>query len=611
MSTVDQQQHQYSPSIKTGSFSMRSPHLNRVNNNNITDKSTSTPPPTRYSRTSSSDYVTGQFQSLSLGSRSVPHSGKMTSICQFFDQVFNLKDSETILQKSKDGQFYKTLQQDFNLKPQLPFPQAGGEGVKDALFTSIGPHLTIPFDIWLRDEICINDVKVKNTMLREINGMIEAELKDVENQSSSEVTLNYYGKLLKAYNFYEIPVRNSSHLVSEDGNRNGNGNGNGTLQEHFDEELEIRRDRMGSFTSNPDFDFGSLEKPFYRSHSNQSNDSQSHQNKRISASSMSSKKRFSSFLTGSGSGGHNNNKDGSNVSSSSPDLRDGNHRRSHLSTPTTPPQPHFRQFSTSSSSSTSTPASYSTPTSSSPPSHYFQQQQQQQSQQFRHDGSPTPKSHLFEDPNGTPTSSHNSMSVNNLLSKSRLYNRMKKHRESASSVNTNSSHQSYPSNRSSITTAASGGAGSSSGGSRRRSSVTTNVKHLFGTNGNNNGGGGSGSNSVNGDVSSFDSSRTLMPTESYPPSPFDNLALTKEEKLENNKDKHEYYNAVTQLMRESRRILQILFNSNNNNNNNKDTSKLAKLIDFITTKVFKFILIDVFTMVLTYCDLKCCNFRNI
>ncbi|CCG24995.1 hypothetical protein CORT_0G03180 [Candida orthopsilosis Co 90-125] len=588
-----QYQYQYSPKINTGAFPLKSPpppnHVNSLSNNNSVMNKTMSTPPIRYSKAiEKSDYVTTQFQNLSLGSRNLPYAGKMSSICLFFDQVINLNNSETILQKSKDFQFYKTLQQEYDLKPHAR--EAGK--VNDELFTSIGPHLAIPFDLWLRDEICIKDIKVKITMLKEINGMVDAELKDVTNQSSFEVTLNYYGKLLTAYNFYEVPMRNSAYKQltgSASASRNGNGSGNGnsgSFHDQIDEELEFNRDRMSN--SSPDFDFGYLEKPFYRSHSNQSNDSQSnaHHNKRTSTSSISSKKRFSSFLTG-GSG--SNHRDGSNVSSSSPDLRDGSHRRSQFSTPTTPPQPQFKQFLTS------------TPPSSS--HHYLQQQ----------DGSPTPKSHLYEDSNGTPTSSNNnSMSVNSILSKSRLYNRMKRNRESGSSVNTNTSHQSYPSNRSSVATTASGGGGgavTSSGGSRRRSSVT-NVKHLFGG-GNNSGSGsgnGNGNGSGSGDVSSFDSSRTLMPVDSYPQST-ENIVLTKEEKLENCKDKHEYYIQVDQLVKESRRILHILFNSSDSSI--KENTKLGKLVDFVTTKVFKFVLIDLVSMILTYCDLKCCNYKLI
>lgn len=607
MSSIDQQhqspyQYQYSPKINTGAFPLRSPpqnnhmiHTFTANNSssNVLDNTMATAP-SRFSKTlEPSEYVTTQFQNLSVGPRTVPNSAKLSSLCLFFDHIVNLKDAETILQKTKDFQFYKNLQQQHDQEASVKNGVSGK--VYDELFTSLGAHLAIPFDLWLRDEICIKDIKVKVTMLKEINGMIDAELKDVANQSSFEVTLNYYGKLLTAYNFYEIPLRSSAYKqLTGSANRNGNSNHiiNGSFHDQIDEELEFNRDRLS--TSSPDFDFGYLEKPFYRSHSNQSNDSSpiTHHDKRTSTSSVLSKKRFSSFLTG-GSGSHH--KEGQNGPTSSPDVRDGNHRRSQFLTPTTQPQPHFKQFSSSTSTSTST---------TTPPSSHYQQQQQQQQQ----DGSPTPKSHLYENANGTPPSSHNhnSMSVNNILSKLKLYNRMKRNRELASSVNTSTSHQSYPSNRSSIaTTASGGGVVSSSGGSRRRSLVT-NVKHLFGGGGGNNNNSGSGNSSTNGDVSSFDSSRTLMPADSYPQST-ENIVLTKEEKLENSKDKHEYYIQIDQLMKETRRILTILFNSSDSSV--KGNAKLGKLVDFVTTKVFKFLLIDVVSMILTYCDLKCCNFK--
>ena len=577
-----QYQYQYSPKINTGTFPLKSPSQQNPSHRfssdilSNTSYSTATSSPSGYSKSAERpDTVTGQLAHLSLDPRGITNGEKMGSICRFLSHLVNLRDPEIMLQKTKDFQYYKAFEQQYNMHTH----SMDGD---EALFTTIGPHFAIPFDLWLRDEICIKDIKVKITMLKEINGMIGAELKDLSNKSTFEVTLNYYGKLLNAYNFYEIPTRTSTY-------KQLTGNGNGGLHNQIEEELEFNRNRM---SNSSDFEFGQLEKPFYRNHSNQSNDSSPHvgnsnnnnnnggNSNRASTSSVQSKKRLSSFLTG-GSSSHHNNKDGPNVSASSPDLRDANHRRSQLLTPSTPPQPQFKHFSTTSTAPVT--------------SHGYQQQ----------DGSPTPKGH-YDDPNVTPTSSNNA--VNNLLSKLRLYNKMKRNRELASSVNSTTSHQSYSGNRSSVTTTA-------SGGSRRRS-LGTNIKHLLGggngsgsgSGSGSGGGGGGGNGSPTGDASSFDSSRTLMPPDLDLQSS-ENVVFTNEEKLENCKDKHEYYCQVDQLIKESKRILKFLFNSNDSRV--RESTKIGKLVEFITAKVFKFILIDAVTMILTYCDLKCCNFKLI
>ncbi|KAI5965117.1 hypothetical protein KGF57_000910 [Candida theae] len=588
MSSVDQShiqpsQYQYSlsPRINTGTFPLRSPpqpnHMSKLTHAISDDNSggiknhASTSPASGYSKSGPAeklDTVSQKFANFSIRSRDNPGAEKMSSVCRFLDQLVNLKDAHSIIQNPKDFSFYKSLEQEYKLNTHCE-PKHDSH---DDAFSSVAAHLAIPFDLWLRDEICIKDINVKVTMLKEINGMINAELKDMSNQSTLEVTLNYYSKLLTAYNFYEIPARNTTYkqLTSNDHDQNYK------FHDSINEELEVNKHRVSSAT---DFDFGSLEKPYFHnsnnsssevnSNSNSNSNSNNHNsnNSRASISSNSSRKRFSSFLNGG-----NSNKEGANVSTSPPEQRDASHRRSQLSTPTTPPQPQFKNFSTTSTPSTS----------------FSYHQHQHQS-----DRSPTPKSRLSEDANGTPNSLNSG--VNSILSKSRLYNRIKRNRESGSSVNSNLSHQSNSSNRNSVTTNA-------SGSSRRKSSVT-NVKHLFGGAGST-----SGNASLAGDVSSFDSSRTLMPPDSLYSNEY--VVLTKQEKLENSKEKHEYYRQVEELVKQSRWVLSILFNSSGPSSD-KDNSKLEKLIDFITSKVFQFILIDAITMILTYCDLKCCNFKPV
>lgn len=69
------------------------------------------------------------------------------------------------------------------------------------------PNIAFPPDIWLRDDICIKDVKVKLTMLNEINLWLEQELGGTATDVNEELTLLYYEKLLQAYNFYDMPSR--------------------------------------------------------------------------------------------------------------------------------------------------------------------------------------------------------------------------------------------------------------------------------------------------------------------------------------------------------------------------------------------------------------------
>lgn len=106
-------------------------------------------------------------------------------MCRFLSIVLNLDD--TVLDEQS-----------------VPHPEVAARPPVELL-----PNIAFPPDIWLRDDINIKDVKVKTTMLVEINQWLEQELVGTATDISEEQTLLYYEKLLQAYNFYDMPSRRS------------------------------------------------------------------------------------------------------------------------------------------------------------------------------------------------------------------------------------------------------------------------------------------------------------------------------------------------------------------------------------------------------------------
>ncbi|KAL6451437.1 hypothetical protein SBY92_002778 [Candida maltosa Xu316] len=359
---------------------------------------------------------------------------------------------------------------------------------------------------------------------------MEAELKDVNDQTTfEEITLNYYAKLLVAYKVYDIPTRLNIHqnlyytAVTEEA-----------------EEDEANK--------NSDFDFGFLEKPVYRTSSNQSNHSQKSKDKRSSTGSNLSRKRFSSFL-------------GSNGGAPSPE--NGYHQQQQSQQQQQQQQQQIHQYQQPQQQLSSTPPHPHLPPP--PPPHQQQHQQQQQS---------TQQSNGSHSPGSTSPTIAQEGTFNNILSKSKLYGRIKKHRESQVSMNSTTSQQSTNSNRNSVSTNATT---TSVGSGRRRSNYAL--------------------NSI-GASSLLSSASTIQDEHGH-------TSLCMEQRMENSKDKYEYYIQVLRLFKNSEQILRVLINSHNINN------KLLKFIEFIKKKLLKFIMIDVMTMILTYCDLQCVNFYNV
>ena len=507
----------------------------------------------------------------SSSSTSSPDSKKFNFVCVFFNHILNLKDPTIILEKNKDiAKFNEQIKSERQQQQQQQLKQQLKQ-----LVIEIMKNLVFPADIWIRDEIKIKDAKIKTTMLNEVNELIETELKDINDQTTfEEITLNYYAKLLVAYKVYDIPTRNNYNTYP-------NYIHNSLLLSLEEEEEQQQQHQQKQKHQNEDnnrnleFDFGFLEKPVYRTSSNQSNNSQKSKEKRSSNGSNLSRKRFLSFLGNNGHGhGNSSSKD------SSPDH---NHNHQH----------HSQQI-----------ASPTTPTSQinlHPPNLHLYLQPQSQQHHHHQLYSSLSSSPTFQ-PEGT---------FNNILTKTKLYGRIKKHRESQASINSTGSQHSINSNRNSVSTNATA---TSLVGSRRRSNYTINSFI----------GGGSGSNGSNAtapnpntpSLSLLSSSSIstiqdeqlqlqLLHQDKDKDKDKDNYLFQQELKLENLKEKYEYYIQILRLFKNSEKILKILINSHNINN------KLLKFIEFIKKKLLKFIMIDIMSMILNYCDLQCINFYNI
>lgn len=136
-------------------------------------------------------YLPEKFESLQL---SIPIDvSQFDYIKEFLINFLNLEDPTKILQSEDvSGKYYNV------------------DVTKEIL-----PGITLPNDIWLRSNINVRDIKVKISILTEINSMIEKELEKTD-EILDDTVLLYYKKLLMAYKFYETPKRNSFRHYSID-----------------------------------------------------------------------------------------------------------------------------------------------------------------------------------------------------------------------------------------------------------------------------------------------------------------------------------------------------------------------------------------------------------
>ncbi|ODV77138.1 uncharacterized protein CANTADRAFT_8287 [Suhomyces tanzawaensis NRRL Y-17324] len=368
--------------------------------------------------------------------------------------------------------------------PPVPQPSGSLEGLPDVAF---------PTDLWLKDDICVRDVKIKTSVLQELNLSIEKELSSQSPLFEQQV-LNYYDKLLTAYRVYDIPVRSSVSSV------------------YTPPEVSLREEDDEDGTSNGEDYVLEDSKSIARTTSNQSSTT----SQKTSNSALSGHQPSSATNTPTPSAGAN--KHSSQTS---------NKRVSALS----------REFTS---------------------------QRKRFLTMLGHEGNPETVPAEEE---------HKKQQVlNSLLAKSRIYNKIKKHRELSSSMSSNVSSPSSYSNRNSLTTTTTA---NSSTASRRR-----------------------GSSNYFASSPDINESRLLQQT---PPSPPITL-LTKEQKADNRKQKYDYYVQLTKLMDVSQLLVNYALKANASQNPNN--LKVIEFIEFLKKKVLKFIIIDISQMLLDYAQLK-------
>lgn len=162
--------------------------------------------------------------------------------------------------------------------------------------------------------------------------------------------------------------------------------------------------------------------------------------------------------------------------------------------------------------------------------------------------------------------------INNILAKSRIYNKLKKHRLTGPVTSNISSPSSTPySNRNSVGTTMT----NSSYNSKRRGSSTFASPEI-----------------TEGRILNI-------------PSPMENqpIILTSIQKQENQKDKFEYYSQMKRLKFLTRRVIKHLDHS-------QESYDLVKILEFVNKFVVKFIFIDISQMIILYGQRKAYNFYH-
>ncbi|KAK6454251.1 uncharacterized protein RJT20DRAFT_57347 [Scheffersomyces xylosifermentans] len=440
--------------------------------------------------------VAQPFQRLSL---SIPVDAKKYNIiCLFLTHILNLDDPKLV------------LPQDPPLRLEPP-----------EKIIEIIPNVVFPYDVWIKGDVTIKDIKIKTTMLQEINNMIEQDLTSHADQPVNvETTLSYYEKLLAAYKVYEFPTarRGSSNGASPSMLSNSGFSAHSSALREEDEEnipngghghgnLKRITSNQSSIASQKAFSANGT--PSYSSPSPTMTNS-----KRFTANTrdfLVPRKRFSVLM------GHNNSDDANNTSNNYPNGAANSH------------------------------------------------------------GNITHANGSLAHNNGAGANG-NDQALNSILGKSRIYNKIKKHRESAGSLSSNVSRDSSYStnnnnnNRNSVSTTLTT---NSSVGSRRRSSATWSPEvneHRFGTPG-----------------------HPGSPTLAALP------ALSAQQRLDNQKDKYDYYVHLIRLLVITERLLTIVVNDNNKSGYN---DKWVKYLDFIKKRILKFIIIDTTQMIMDYAKVK-------
>lgn len=375
------------------------------------------------------------------------------------------------------------------------------------------PSIAIPTDIWLVDNIQVKDIKIKTNILQEINAITS------ESMNIDETTLLYHEKLLSAYKVYDIPNRQS--IVSY--YTNSVYSTSSYIGESLKEEEEDT-DLVRTLSNNS-------------SHSQKTQKSQKSQKSQTSSQGGGLKTQIATAqpqIIHSNGAIHSNGSANGQLNGSS---QNGQHlkRSSGLS--------QRKRFL----------ALLGLVTHS------------------HHDEQTTSPS--------TPTTpiDDKQQNLNNLITKSRIYNKIKRHRESGSSLNLTMSTYS---NRNSISTTNT----TTSNSSRRRS----NSSYFLGNQEND-----LKISQIQSNTASSTASIVAPSVASLSPLPL----LSPAQKSENRKLKYDYYIQLGELKATTQKIVEF---SIANSSDSAGTAKLMKFIEFIKKKVLRFVIIDIFQMIVDY-----------
>lgn len=429
------------------------------------------------------EMLMSSFQRLSLAIPREP--ANFAFITLFLSRVLNLNNPDTLIRADPVHQFTTA-------------PPAGRP-------TEVVPNIAVPADLWLVDNIQIKNVKIKTTMLAEINGILginkdQNSALDSDNsrlQKDSPLvddnTLLYYEKLLAAYKVYEVPNRysiTSMSPVSASSTASPISSGppharvDFPLKEEDNEEDADHDDTKLANTTSSQSSNGSLKTAETPTHSS---------TKRVSG--FGQRKRFLALM----GQGHKGDEQGTTVSSQpSPQLSLAS--------------PHTTQVS------------------------------------------------------GNEEENKRQQALNSMLAKSRIYNKIKRHRESGSSFT--SATSSGLSSRNSVSTTTT----VLSGSSRRRSSAS------YGA-------------STDGEMRSMAAPYLGMPLSPIP-------LLAPQQKSENRRAKYEYYVQLQDLLQTTEKVLAMAMASPGGDGG------VTRFVEFIRKRVLRFIIIDVFQMIMDYGQLK-------
>lgn len=430
------------------------------------------------------DTTIDSLNSLSLSVTSGSAS-KYSFICLFLSRVLNIKDFNTILNDNNANVPHKKK------RP-----------------VEILPGIAIPQDLWLYHEIIIKNVKIKTSLVHEINDMLVKHLQASTDSELDQSTLSFQ-KLLMAYKFLEMPERKTFYVdyttsdldlafkeEDEEDDLEGNDSNSKSLSRtDSNETFDASHESLTIDSEDPTTSSTSLQS--LNSHTTTLSNGHTNSllsSKRISSLSrdLMSKKRFLSLLG-------NNGKNTSNFSETR---------------------------------SVSDSASY-----------------------VSHASSITSGSIQEED-----TKKH--QALNGLLAKSRLYNKIKKHRELSGSMNSaTSGHSSFSySNRNSIST------------------VSTNI---------------SSKRRASSSLATEFNDKASIKTASSIPFP----KLTSHQIYANRKLKYEYYTELHTLNKLAHEMISLLSDA--------PSHSTIELLDFLQHYVLKLVVIDLSQMLIDYAHFKC------